>query len=219
MNKELHSTYAYVDFRQLSLVVPPDLLVARHFPPRVCEEEPALSSPRLWCVSGNKSRQQFRRRRWECLQSAQASSASDPSALHTALRFTSAENVFQACEPASLLAGFCRGGSTLQNLCPPTLQALLPHPPLYLLLLLADRPPSQILVQRIHLINTFVFQLLMAIRQLSVSSVLTFLCVFLCFAALSVWMSDFFFFCPLRQCKNIIHIQLFQPPAPWKRKN
>lgn len=35
LNKELHSTYAYIVFRQLSLVVSPDLLVARHFPPRV----------------------------------------------------------------------------------------------------------------------------------------------------------------------------------------
>lgn len=62
----------------------------------------------------NRSRQQFRRRRWECLQSAQASSSSDPLALHTTLHFTSAENVSQVHQPVSLLAWF--GGSTQHNL-------------------------------------------------------------------------------------------------------
>lgn len=63
------------------------------------------------------------------------------------------------------------------------------HPPPYLLLLPAVRQSSQIRLGRIQQMNTFVFQLLVAIRQLSASSVPTFLCVFLRFAALGVWMS------------------------------
>lgn len=68
--------------------------------------------PALHSVFLNKRLQQFRRWRWKCLQRTQASSASDPSALHRMLRFTSAENVFQAHKSASvptLLAWFCRG--------------------------------------------------------------------------------------------------------------
>lgn len=169
MNKELHSIYVYIDFCQLSIVVSPDLLVTRHFPPRVRGEESALSFPRLRCVSENRSRQQFRRRQWECLQSAQASSASDPSALHTMLRFTSAENVFQACEPATLLVWFFpRGLNATEPLSPaldkPYSSTLLPY-----LLLLADSQPSQIRHRWIRLINTFVFQLLMAIRHFCLS--------------------------------------------------
>lgn len=186
MSKELHSTYAYIDFRQLSLVVSPDLLVVRHFPPRVWRRTSFVISTLVV---------RFRKQESTTIPTTSVGMSAERSGV-LCLRPLNTAHSAPLHQCGECFFGFCRGGSMLQILCPPSppRQALLPHPPPYLLLLLVDRQPSQILVRRIHLINTFVFQLLMAIRQLSVSSVPTFLCVFLRFAALSVWMSDVFFF-------------------------
>lgn len=186
LNKELHSTYAYIVFRQLSLVVSPDLLVARHFPPRVWRRT-SFVIPTLVV--------RFRKQESTTIPTTTVGMSAErsgvlcpPTPQHCTQRSASpVRRMFfkRASQRVSWL-DFAAGLDATEPFAPPPRQALLPHPPPYLLLLLADRQPSQILVRRIHLINSFVFQLLMVIRQLSVSSMPTFLCVFLCFAALCV---------------------------------
>lgn len=129
MNKESHSIYVHIDFCQLSIVVSPDLLVTRHFPPRVRRVESALSFPRLWCVSENKSRQQFRRRRWDCRRRAQAPSASDPlSTAHNAplqQRRECFPSVRASESPGLILP---RGLDATEPLSPPLSTSLTPPP-------------------------------------------------------------------------------------------
>lgn len=189
LNKELHSTYAYIVFRQLSLVVSPDLLVARHFPPRVWRRTSFVISTLVV---------RFRKQESTTIPTTSVGMSAERSGVLCLRPLSTAHSApLHQCgecfssaraseSPGWILPRGLDATEPLPPLPPPPRQALLPHPPPYLLLLLADRQPSQILVRRIHLINSFVFQLLMAIRQLSVSSVPTFLCVFLCFAALCV---------------------------------